>query len=90
MTRDRMEYIAERCARDGLTPPIGLDDVTDRVVVAIIADVTNRSGWDGDWDSFDAETRRDIVNSWRECVTAAMSNSKRDEEPDGLTPAEKL
>jgi len=49
--------------------PAGL---ADRIVVTILADVTDRRRWRHAWDGFDSDVQAEIVATWQKLVTNAL------------------
>ena len=47
-------------------------DPVDRVVLAVLEDITNRRGWRQEWDGFNDEVQAEIVMSFREIVAREM------------------
>ena len=56
-----MKYFMERFNLSQISP-------VDRVVAAILGDVTDRRGWRQEWDGFDTDTQDEIVAEWREII----------------------
>jgi hypothetical protein len=75
---------AATLAERGLAPPYDPGNVVDRIVMAVLWDVTSRRGWDGQWDGFEDDVKVGIVNDLRESVAQAMAlaPSKSDPEPE--------
>ena len=51
---------------------IDTNDPVDRVVHALLKDITNRRGWRQEWDGFDDDVQAEIVMSFREIVAAEL------------------
>jgi hypothetical protein len=75
---------AETLAECGLEPLYDPNDVVDRIVMAVLWDVTGRRGWSQDWDSFEDDVKIGIVGSLRDSVRQAMAlvPSKPDPDPE--------
>lgn len=58
-----------------LEDEMGLDqrDVVDRVISVILDDISERQSWGDEWDAFDEEVQREIVDTWRTKVRAALA-----------------
>lgn len=63
-------YLAEEFTLD-------INDPVDRVVCAILDDVTDRRGWRHEWDGFDDDVKREIVETWRARVRGALDLEMR-------------
>ena len=48
------------------------DITADKIVLAILADVTDRRGWRQEWDQFDEDARNEIIAEWRSRVLAIL------------------
>ena len=42
------------------------------IVAAIIADLTDRSGFDALWDNIDNDIKNDIINRWESIVKSGL------------------
>jgi hypothetical protein len=50
----------------------------DRIVVAILRDLTGRSGFDGMWDGTDEDIQEEIIDTWRELVVQELEGVGRE------------
>lgn len=71
--------------REEINPPDGgallpNDELADALLEAVLEDVTNRSGWENEWDSWDddihAEIRRELKAVIQETLRRAPSNAE--------------
>lgn len=49
--------------------------LAEEIAFAILGDVTNRKGWENEWDEFDAEIQEEILQEWVDRIEA-IHNSK--------------
>jgi hypothetical protein len=48
--------------------------IAAKIAGAILADVTGRHGWDAQWDSFDDDVKKEIVDGWIEIIVDGSSD----------------
>lgn len=42
------------------------------IAFEILSDVTDRSGWENEWDGFDSDIKEEIIETWVEKIQAVL------------------